>query len=132
MDIGQHKIEKFKVEPVKFIETTKVGEGVECDVYKFVGDSGKDLGIIRIKAGNKTPLQKILAGERTVEGYVSGEGGLTVIGVDCQRKIYAGKNGLAVEVKIGELMQWQAAPGSDLEVYEICYPPYETGRFENL
>jgi hypothetical protein len=38
---------------------------------------------------------------------------------------------LEVEVKIGETMQWQAAPDSDLEVYEICFPPYADGRFEN-
>ncbi len=29
-------------------------------------------------------------------------------------------------------MQWQADPNSPLEAYEICYPPYQDGRYENL
>lgn len=36
-----------------------------------------------------------------------------------QQKIYPAKVGLEVEVKIGETMQWQAAPDSDLEVIEF-------------
>ncbi len=118
--------------PLKFVETTKVGSGVECDVYEFVGDKLKDLGIIKIKAGCKTPLQKVLKGEKTIEGYLSGEGRLVITDLSGKQKIYPAKNGLEVEVKIGETMQWQAADNSDLEVYEICYPPYESGRFENL
>jgi hypothetical protein len=37
-------------------------------------------------------------------------------------------------VSKGELMQWQAAhDAKDLLVaYEICYPPYEDGRFKNV
>ena len=49
---------------VNFIEMMEVVEGVECDVYEFIGDKSKDLGIIRIKAGGKTPLQKVLKGEK--------------------------------------------------------------------
>ncbi len=49
---------------VVFVETMEVDEGVECDVYEFIGDKSKDLGIIRIKAGGKTPLQKVLKGEK--------------------------------------------------------------------
>jgi hypothetical protein len=117
---------------VIFVETMKVAEGVECDVYKFVGDDSKDLGIIRIKAGCKTPLQKVLQGDRTVEGFISGKGRLVVTIPGGAQRIYNGGNDLAVELKIGELMQWQADSDYDLEVYEICFPPYEAGRFENL
>ncbi|HOI97155.1 MAG TPA: hypothetical protein PLA19_01470 [Candidatus Pacearchaeota archaeon] len=39
---------------------------------------------------------------------------------------------MKIGVKIGETMQWQADDDSDLEVYDVCYPPYETGRFQNL
>lgn len=116
---------------VAFVETMKVAEGVECDVYEFVGDKSKDLGIIRVKAGHRTPLQKVLKGERTVEGYISGKGSLTIASGGA-KKVYVAEKGLEVEVKIGETMQWQAAPDSDLEVYEICFPPYEAGRFVNL
>ena len=117
---------------VDFIETMKVAEGVECDVYRLVGDASKDLGIIRIKAGYKTPLQKVLQGERTIEGYISGKGKLTVTRLDRSKDDYVAKKGLAVNIGIGQLMQWQAAADSDLEVYEICFPPYKAGRFENL
>jgi len=117
---------------VDFIETMEVIEGVECDVYRLVGDASKDLGIIRIKAGYKTPLQKVLQGERTIEGYISGKGRLTVTRPVGSAEDYVAKKGLAVNVEISQLMQWQAADDSDLEVYEICFPPYKTGRFQNL
>ena len=119
-------------EPLKFVETSQVAVGVECDVYRFDGDDSKDLGIIRIKAGCRTPLQKVLQGVRTVEGFISGKGKLVISESNGKQKIYDGAKGLAVEVKIGELMQWQAAADSELEVYEICSPPYKEGRFENL
>ena len=65
---------------VTFVETdTEISEGVVCDVYVFDGDSEKDLGIIKIQPGCKSPLQKVLKGTRTVEGFVSGRGELTVI-----------------------------------------------------
>jgi hypothetical protein len=121
-----------KKQTINFVETTQVIEGVECSVYKFAGDSNKDLGIIRIKAGRRTPLQKVLKGERTIEGYISGKGTLAVIQPSGEQNIYVGKKGLTVEVVIGETMQWTADPNSDLEIYEICFPPYVGGRFENL
>jgi hypothetical protein len=34
----------------KYIETVQVIEGIECDVYEFISDSTKDLGIVRVKA----------------------------------------------------------------------------------
>ena len=117
---------------VVFVETMKVVEGVECDVYKFDGDVSKDLGIIRIKAECKTPLQKVLKGERTAEGFISGRGRLVITKTDGEQKIYNGEEGLSVNVGIGELMQWQAEVDSELEVYEVCFPPYEDGRFENV
>ncbi|MCU0652753.1 MAG: hypothetical protein MUD10_00645, partial [Candidatus Pacebacteria bacterium] len=117
---------------VDFVETSAVTEGVECDVYKFAGDDTKDLGIIRIKAGYRTPLQKVLKGDKTIEGYISGKGKLVVTDADGAQKEYVGNQGLAVEIKVGEMMQWQADADSDLTVYEICFPPYDPGRFENL
>jgi len=43
-----------------------------------------------------------------------------------------GKPGVYLRIKIGEIMQWVAGGDFDLEVYEICYPPYREGRFENF
>lgn len=125
-----------KTQPVSFVETTCVADGVKCDVYKFIGDSNKDLGIIRIEAGRKTPLQKVLKGDRTIEGFISGRGKLTVIRSNGEREIYeVGKEPdkpVEVLIGIGETMQWEADKDSKITAYEICFPPYEDGRYENL
>lgn len=121
---------------VSFVETTKVAAGVECDVYKFDGDETKDLGVIRIEPGGKTPLQRVLKGDRTVEGYVSGKGKLIITKPDNTQEEHPVNDGtlkpFTVTVAIGETMQWQADKDSPLVAYEICFPPYEDGRFENL
>jgi len=125
-----------KAQPVLFVETICVADGVKCDVYKFIGDPNKDLGVIRIEAGSKTPLQKVLKGDRTIEGFISGIGKLTVVKSSGKREIYeVGKeSGKPVEVliEVGETMQWEADKGSMLTAYEICFPPYEDGRYENI
>lgn len=122
--------------PVSFMETTHVADGTDCDVYTFSGDKTKDLGIIRIRPGSKTPLQEVLRGDRTIEGYISGKGKLTVTKPKGEQKVYVVneelKEPVSVEVAIGELMQWEADPNSDLKAYEICFPPYEDGRFKNI
>jgi len=114
---------------VSFVETQNVANGVECDVYKFDGDTTKDLGMIRIEPGRKTPLQKVLKGDKTVEGYISGKGKLKITKPNGKQVVYT--EPFAITVAVGELMQWEADPDSDLSVYEICYPPYEDGRFQN-
>ncbi len=125
-----------KAQPVSFVETTKVTTGVECDVYKFTGDEGKDLGIIRINPGCKTPLQRVLKGDRTIEGYLSGKGKLVITNPNNTQTEYPVSddtpNPFTVSVRVGEQMQWQADAGSPLMAYEICFPPYKDGRFENL
>lgn len=121
-----------KKQKVSFIETMNVTDGVVCDVYKFDDDDTKDLGIIKVQPGYKTPLQRVLKGDRTIEGHISGDGRL-IISKDGQEKIYQPEEGreLKVDVKVGETMQWQAG-NEPLIAYEICFPPYEDGRYENL
>ena len=114
---------------VSFVETLDVADGVACDVYTFDGDTTKDLGMIRIEPGRKTPLQKVLKGDKTVEGYISGKGKLKITKPNGKQVVYT--EPFAITVAVGELMQWEADPDSDLSVYEICYPPYEDGRFQN-
>ena len=96
----------------------------------------KDLGIIRIKPGGKTPLQRVLQGDKTIEGYIFGKGKLTITKFNGEQEIYVAssesKKPIIVSVEIGELMQWEADKDSDLMVYEICFPPYKDGRYENL
>lgn len=122
-----------KVLPVEFVETMDVKDGVACDVYTFVGDTTKDLGIVTVKRGHKTPLQRVLKGDKTIEGFVSGSGVLTVKSSSDKEKTYQfndSNNTSYVEVLVGEIMQWSA--DSDLIFYEVCHPPYSDGRFENL
>lgn len=116
---------------VGFIETHKVKDGVICDVYEFINDDSCDLGIVSVKAGYKTPEQKILQGDKTIEGYVSGRATLKVVKPDnkiLEHVFPCDKN--EVELHVGDTMQWMAE--SDLVFYEICYPAYSDGRFQNL
>ncbi len=124
---------------VRFIETMKVREGVECDVYEFVDNKDEDLGIIRVDEGKATPLQKVTLDPKieivfTEEGYVSGCGSLEIQSINTQSRIYK-VNSLtdkfSVCVERGERMKWKAGK-SGLVAYEICNPPYREGRFENL
>ncbi len=121
--------------PIKFIETSQVKKGVYCDVYKFTQKENSDLGIISIKKGASTPKQKILSGEKTIEGYISGHGFLIIkdsTGEENRYKVNSQTPNFKITVKIGETMQWHADKDSELSVYEICYPPYQEGRFKNL
>jgi len=131
------KLKNFDIDgesfPVEFKETSIIKKGVTCDVYSFESDETRDLGIITIQPGTKTPLQKVLNGTKTIEGYIAGKGQLAVTDVNGNKKIYqTNEASLKLEIKIGELMQWQADENSELKVYEMCYPPYEEGRFQNL
>lgn len=132
------KLRLFKIEgksqKITYIETNRVKEGVLCDVYSFEDDMDKDLAIISIKPESCTPLQRILKGERTLEGYLSGEGKLKITYANGKHKVFhldESKSGFFVDLKVGDMMQWFAG-GSQLTVFEVCYPPYEDGRFENI
>jgi hypothetical protein len=45
---------------------------------------------------------------------------------------FEGEDGGEVTIFVGQIVQWEADPSNDLLFYEICEPPYEDGRFENL
>ncbi len=121
---------------ITHVETQTVKEGVLADLYTFDNDTTKDLAVVHVAKGHKTPLQRILKGAKTIEGYMSGVGSLTVTTQDGSQKRYAfaentdSNPSVETEVHIGELMQWSA--DTDLTFYEICEPPYEDGRFEDL
>jgi hypothetical protein len=63
--------------------------GVKCRVYSFENDTEKDLGIIDVDRGCKTPLQKVLQGDKTIEGYISGKGKLIITNLDRTKVEYA-------------------------------------------
>ena len=126
------KLTTFQGESIEFVETSEVKEGVFCDVYRFTETDEKDLGIIEVKAGFSTPLQRVLKGDKTVEELIDGVGTLVVTDVDGSKVEHHQTADLhePVEVKVGDLVQWTAK--TDMFFSEICYPPYEDGRFENL
>lgn len=129
------RMHNFQSNKVSYRETSIVKEGVECEVYKFDDDETKDLGIIKVDRGCSTPLQRVLQGSSTIEGYLDGKGTLTVTDGDGTENIFefaGGESGREIEVIIGQTMQWTADPDSDLIFYEICTPPYQDGRYENL
>ena len=123
----QQKLTRFNKEPIELQETCEVTHGVVCDVYAFENDDTKDLGIVTMQAGAKTPLQKVRGGDKTIEGYISGEGVLTV---DDKVYVFPGSEQTEIEVQIGETMQWEAK--TELVFSEVCFPPYQDGRYENL
>src|SRR5579871_4964010 len=92
--------------PVSYVETIQVKDGVVCDTYTFEGDSTRDLAIVQVEPGSKTPLQRVLDGTRTIEGYLKGKGVLTVHGTDGIVRRYFFKSDMdrdvSVIVKVGE------------------------------
>ncbi|HEU0266815.1 MAG TPA: hypothetical protein VFQ70_04260 [Candidatus Saccharimonadaceae bacterium] len=114
---------------INFVESYRVKNGVTCDVYTFRDDTSKDLAIITISAGSCTPRQRVVAGEETIEGRLSGQGTLT-IWRDGMSSVY--DTGTPQRVIVGEEMQWQATGHGNLICYEICTPPYSDGRFIDL
>ena len=120
--------------PVTFIEYVKVKDGVDCDVYSFDDDQNKDLAIVTVAQGVKTPRQRVVSGVTTIEGYLSGKGTLSVESPNGHVEIiyFDEQNPGTVMVEVGDVMQWTADPDSELVFSEVCVPPYQEGRFENL
>lgn len=114
-----------------------VAEGVVCDTYAFEDDSSCDLGIIKIDEGHSTPLQLVAKGDRTIEKHLGGLGTLSITAPDgTTRYPVPNKDSYPylfhTTVQVGEAMRWRANRGAPLVVAEICYPPYEDGRFVNI
>lgn len=127
------RLEKFQGEEVEYISSNVVTDGVWCDVYVFKGNNKKDLGVVTVKPGFTTPRQKVLLGEKTLEVYISGSGNLKVIKPNgaCEVHKFPESFLSEVEVSIGDVMSWQAGV-EDLVFAEVCFPPYEDGRFQNV
>jgi len=128
---GIVKYMNYKGEQIELVDSSQVTAGVTCEVYKFTNSEKKDLGKVFVKAGHKTPKQKVLQGEKTIESFEKGQGTLTIISSSGAQTEYLFPGDVeSVDVKIGETMQWEAY--EDLVFNEICWPPYQDGRFENL
>lgn len=121
----------LKKQKVTFKEEYQVQEGVMCYTFVFDNDSSKDAAIIVIQKGYKSPRQRIMNGDKTIQGWFSGKAVLTVKKPNGEtvKYNYPGAQN-DIEVQVGEIMEWEAL--EDLMYYEICYPPYKEGRFEDL
>lgn len=117
----------FRGRDITFIENMTVREGVSCDVYSFNGDNTKDLAIIRVDAGSSTPLQKVLSGDKTIEGHVSGK---AILKVDDLEYNFPSDEYSEVEIQVGQIVRWTAI--EDLVFFEECTPPYQDGRYQDL
>ena len=123
--------------PVTFVESQQVKEGVTCDIYTIDGDSTKDLAVIEIQPGLRSPRQRISKGTRTIQRFIGGSANLYIDELDGGERTRYFKSEEAaqnndVEVQIGEIMQWSSLGPDPLVYYEICEPPFEKGRFEDL
>jgi mannose-6-phosphate isomerase-like protein (cupin superfamily) len=128
------KLSEFKGEAVIFKENVHVKDGVSCDVYTFENDKSKDLAVVIVHPGAKTPLQKVLQGDKTIEGFLRGTGMLEIVRANGDEQVFTfpSRDEEDVMVSIGDTMQWSASKGEQLTFYEICTPPYKEGRFLNL
>lgn len=119
----------------QLIETTEVFPGVVCDAYLHPETKERDLGVIYIEADRRTKPQRVLQGDQTIEGYISGKGELIIKKSSGERLVFEvgpGSEGFAQNVEVGDIMQWRAAEQEGLVVFEVCYPPYKAGRYEDL
>lgn len=124
---------------VKFVDTTPVRDGVECDVYEFVGNPYEDLGIIRVGEGMATPRQRVSLDEHisiefTEEGYIAGAGSLEIRranGLVETYEVNSDTGRFSTMVNRGDEMQWKAGDGG-LVTYEVCRPLYKAGRYVDL
>ncbi|MCB9813269.1 MAG: hypothetical protein H6772_02570 [Pseudomonadales bacterium] len=124
---------KHKTLITKFIVSSEVFPGVVCDVYLHPETKERDLGVIYIESGKKTKPQKVLTGQETIEGYISGKGRLIILKPNGEKLVFEVSpetEGFSHTIEVGDIMQWQS--DENLVVFEICYPPYQDGRFENL
>lgn len=139
LSMTPESLQNFTVEgenlAVQFVERSQVTAGVWCSVYAFENDTTRDLALVRVEPGARTPRQKVVAGDQTIEGYVSGTGVLIITAPSGTQTIHTVDEttpDFAVTVQVGEVMQWQADSEEELVFYELCYPPFAEGRFENL
>lgn len=118
------------------VRTDQVLGGVTCEVYSHPDNQEIDLGFVTKQPGYKTPLQRVVGGDKTIKGWIYGKGIFTVITKDGERIVNEVGTPEATEfsevVGVGEQMQWEAAVDSTLVIFEICSPPYQDGRFENI
>ena len=118
---------------ITHVDTSVVKEGVACDVFRFTDRTDVDLGVVTVAPEVSTPLQRVIEGEATLEGFIDGSGTLEVVRKatgEIEEYTFPGEH-TEVTVSIGDVMQWTAGPNG-LEFYELCWPPYEDGRFEDL
>lgn len=131
------KLNSFKLDDelleLKYESTNEVKLGVICDVYSVIGRTDLDFALVEMKSGSSTPLQLVKGGERTIEIHVSGVGQFFFQENEkAEPKLFDLEDGkpFKLTIPIGSKVRWIAE--TDLTFAEVCYPPYEDGRYINL
>lgn len=131
------KLSNFTIEneilELNYESTNEVKPGVICDVYSVAGRTDLDFAFVAMQAGCRTPLQLVKGGDRTIEIHVSGTGKFFFKENErTEPKIFELKDGKTfnLDIPIGSTVQWIAE--TDLTFAEVCYPPYQDGRYVNL
>lgn len=134
--VDQDQLVEFGGRGVTFEESNIAYRGVMCHVYSFTDTDAEDLAIIDVKPGYATPRQRVIDGERTTEAFIKGAGVLVIEATDGSTQEYAFDSERAadhpgVTVGIGQIMHWVAGD-EGLVFAEVCRPPYQEGRFEDM
>ena len=122
-----------KTFPVESQGCETVVDGVVCEVFKFTGLTACDLAIVTMEPLAKTPIQVVRNGVVTLEQIIDGEGdtNLRVLRAGKYEVVQSGPHIPSTPILPSDVMQWTAgAKGAKFS--EICWPPFEEGRFETL
>ena len=131
------KLSKFTLDnevlDLKYESTNEVKTGVMCDVYSVRERTDVDFAFVKMESGCSTPLQLVLGGEKTVEIHLSGAGQFFFQeNEQAEPEVFRLEDGkpFQLTIPIGSKVRWTAE--TELTFVEVCYPPYEDGRYRNL
>lgn len=119
---------------LKQISSEDIYTGVNCTIFIDLDNETHDFAVVSVTAAHKTPRQRIISGEKTIESFVGGKGSFIIERDGKIDTFIVDKSATQTswEVFPGDIIRWCADSKSDLTFIEVCEPPYQDGRFENL
>ncbi len=123
---GEHR-------PIELCNTEEVAAGVSCEAYEFTGETAYCLAIITMKPFARMPIQVVRGGLVTFEEVITGDEGtrLRVLRAGKYEVVQSGPHIPSTPILPSDVMQWTAGP-KGAKFSEVCWPPFEEGRFETL
>lgn len=119
--------------PVESQGSETVVDGVVCEVFRFTGMTACDLAIVTMEPFAKTPIQVVRDGLVTFEEAITGDEGtrLRVLRGGKYEVVQCGPDIPRTPILPSDVMQWTAGVKGAI-FSEICWPPFEEGRFGTL